>query len=454
MLRATNAAMGLRALNLERPTLNVVDLITCQGALASGPEPWTVSGTYATIAYDNTVTPVRGTNSLLITAITNAATATLTYDTDVNIRGGLSFQIMCENAPTTLSRVELRFHEDTGGTAYNYFYCYYDGQRTNNMSTTNTWYTVHVPLIAAKASGTPTAWTNLVADKVVRRIKVLVTPKTDATCKVWIGSMQAVSASKAICLVRFDDGIDDQYDVALPIMETYRIRGAFHVNATNMGGLFVTADQWKEMAALGHAIGNHTMSGLTIATATEAQRDYEVVMGNKRLQSLVGVTAKSFVYPGNNGHAAGMADWMSSLGLHNIAWASAWRNLTGNQEPGYSTCYIVYPINGQGLVIPIDWQNLPHVAGYSYPGYDETGALLLGYLESAIVHKNFISFYTHGITVSPTSNDTYTSTFTTVMAYLAAQRDAGNLWIPTPQEYYDWAVAENAKINPSINWLH
>lgn len=456
LLNKTAGVDALRTLERDLPELQVTDLITAQGNITTGPEPWTIiSGTYAAMSADTTVTPVRGTQSLKFTAITNTATFELTFPfTNKIARTGFSFQIMSDDS-TKIERLQLQFYPDTSGSAYHYFYPYYNGQKTNNMSTTNTWYTVHMPLMGPKTSGTLTLWTNATPTAAIRRIRVVLQPRTDQEAHVWLGSMQSVSASKAIVLLRFDDGVISQYTNALNILGTYRLPAFFSLNSTNIDRVaaFMTWEQVRALRAAGHEIGNHTMMGLTLATATTAQREYEVVVNNSIIASQIDQHSLTFVYPGNNGQAAGMADWMSSLGLHKIAYSIAWRTLLGNSSAGYNSCYIVFPISGCGLPIPVDWQSINAQAIGSYTGSDESGDEIMQHIQNCIDHRAYGSYYAHGVRSDPTSNDTFSSTYARICAFLRDEVDAGRVWVTTPTEYYKWAVDANSRVSPSINWL-
>lgn len=121
-------------------------------------------------------------------------------------------------------------------------------------------------------------------------------------------------------LITFDDGDVDVYENAFPIMEQFGFKGAFYLVSNYVGQPnYITVDQVKEMAAAGWEIGSHTMNHMDLVLFPEYQRR-EVVESKEQLESLLGVSVKTFAYPfGKSGSAAidyvHFAGYIAGMGL-------------------------------------------------------------------------------------------------------------------------------------------
>ena len=111
--------------------------------------------------------------------------------------------------------------------------------------------------------------------------------------------------------ITFDDGYLDNFEVAAPILQKYRLPATFFVTTGFLGTSIVapwdaslpTAPRWmdwthaRELLALGFEIGNHSDTHLNMATSTpEVIRD-DLSESREKLKREVGVTAQLFAYP-------------------------------------------------------------------------------------------------------------------------------------------------------------
>ncbi len=103
----------------------------------------------------------------------------------------------------------------------------------------------------------------------------------------------------------FDDGRDSQLDVAVPILETHRLRATFFVLPVPVSR---RQAEWQGLVERGHEIGNHTVSHPCSAnfgfSRTNALEDYslermeaEIDQASERIDQLLGVRPESFAYP-------------------------------------------------------------------------------------------------------------------------------------------------------------
>lgn len=105
----------------------------------------------------------------------------------------------------------------------------------------------------------------------------------------------------------FDDGTDNQLDVALPLLDQHGLRATFYLHARDHLW-HQRRERWQAVAAAGHEIGNHTLShwcpdnltrrpgGLEERTLAEVEAD--LLAAQARLQQLAPQQgAWTFAYP-------------------------------------------------------------------------------------------------------------------------------------------------------------
>ena len=154
------------------------------------------------------------------------------------------------------------------------------------------------------------------------------------------GALTSTPTDVNLACVTFDDGIRDNYECALPILEAFGIKGTFFVVSGLLGksppSRFghrprMTASQVLECSALGHEIGAHTVNHvkLTDVPLEIAQREIE---GSKRfLEDLLGTAVESFAYP-RGAHTDATKNLVASLGFK---FAAATREGIVEREPDW-----------------------------------------------------------------------------------------------------------------------
>ncbi len=101
-------------------------------------------------------------------------------------------------------------------------------------------------------------------------------------------------------MVTFDDGWENQYEYARPILEKYKIRATFYVFTNPIGRdkRFMTWDQLRQLLAEGMTIGSHTRSHPYLTRLADEKALIDEIDGSKkRLEEELGVTVNSFCYP-------------------------------------------------------------------------------------------------------------------------------------------------------------
>ena len=99
-------------------------------------------------------------------------------------------------------------------------------------------------------------------------------------------------------VVTLDDGDADAYTTAAPILEGLRMRGTFYIVAGRDGaGGVMTNSQVADLAARGHAIGNHTLDHDNLRKLDAVELRHEIEGAQVVLQHVLGYRPRTFAYP-------------------------------------------------------------------------------------------------------------------------------------------------------------
>lgn len=118
---------------------------------------------------------------------------------------------------------------------------------------------------------------------------------------------------KAAITYTFDDGLRSQYTKALPVLENLGLKATFFIvpgltpNVTEDARRKRIADwgsiswnEWVEVAAMGHEIGNHSFEHKNLAKESELEINRQVNEAQQLIKEKLGITALSFCYPYNS----------------------------------------------------------------------------------------------------------------------------------------------------------
>lgn len=101
---------------------------------------------------------------------------------------------------------------------------------------------------------------------------------------------------KALVLT-FDDGYDDNYLYAKPILEKYGFSATFFIISNKIGQAeYMDEDQVKELSK-NHEIGSHSYSHPSMVKLSDYYLERELKQSKEDLQKLIGRDVKSFCYP-------------------------------------------------------------------------------------------------------------------------------------------------------------
>lgn len=101
-------------------------------------------------------------------------------------------------------------------------------------------------------------------------------------------------------VITFDDGVDDQYINAFPILKKFGYTATFFIKLNNVGpdkgGMTYT--MLRNLKKAGMTIGSHSMNHDNMANMSKSQLDYELDQSKKILESQLKTTVNYFSYPG------------------------------------------------------------------------------------------------------------------------------------------------------------
>src|SRR5271157_4414003 len=103
--------------------------------------------------------------------------------------------------------------------------------------------------------------------------------------------------TQGVVTIAFDDGNQDQFDSAYPLMQSYGFVGTYYIITSIVGtGGYMNVSELQTLQASGNEIGSHSVDHPDFATLTDAQINAECSQSQQFLQSN-GFSATDFAYP-------------------------------------------------------------------------------------------------------------------------------------------------------------
>lgn len=160
-------------------------------------------------------------------------------------------------------------------------------------------------------------------------------------------------AKKSIVLT-FDDGYEDFYTDAFPILKKYNFKATIYIIVDFIGRHgFLNEKEIKEIAQSGLVeIGSHTLNHYYLKKAPKAVAQEEIFLSKSKLESLFGIKVDTFAYP------------FGALDEQSIELV---------KEASYSAAVSVAPGN---VLTPVNLFYLPRIRAGNI-----TGPNMIGYLE-------------------------------------------------------------------------
>jgi peptidoglycan/xylan/chitin deacetylase (PgdA/CDA1 family) len=103
--------------------------------------------------------------------------------------------------------------------------------------------------------------------------------------------------AKALALT-FDDGYEDAFTTALPVLQRYGFTATFYIISGFVGQPGYMS--WEQLAALrdsGMEIGAHTIDHYDLTTLDPAESERQIVQSKIDLEHQLGISIVSFCYP-------------------------------------------------------------------------------------------------------------------------------------------------------------
>lgn len=108
--------------------------------------------------------------------------------------------------------------------------------------------------------------------------------------------MTYTNPTQKTVMLTFDDGVENQYTNAYPILKRYNLTGVFYIISQRSG---ITTTQRKEMSDNGMVIDSHSATHIDLTKTTDPQQlSTEIISSKYQLQSNTGKTVYSMAYPG------------------------------------------------------------------------------------------------------------------------------------------------------------
>ena len=115
---------------------------------------------------------------------------------------------------------------------------------------------------------------------------------------------------KKIVAITFDDGYQDNYRYAMPILQEFGFLATIFCLSGKIGGVsdwtedpvwkghpLLDAHQMRELSSMGLEIGSHTRTHADLSRVSSENARDEIVHSKTDLEDLLGVPVRSFCYP-------------------------------------------------------------------------------------------------------------------------------------------------------------
>lgn len=101
-------------------------------------------------------------------------------------------------------------------------------------------------------------------------------------------------------LITFDDGYQDTYTEAYPILKKYNFTATVFLVTDYVGNSsrYITWEQVKEMHNNGFTFGSHTLSHVSLSKITNEEAEYQLVKSREAIEWRIKKPVKYFAHPG------------------------------------------------------------------------------------------------------------------------------------------------------------
>ena len=122
---------------------------------------------------------------------------------------------------------------------------------------------------------------------------------TSLTMQQYAGFLAGAPVPRKSILITFDDGYQDNYDNAYPILRKYGLKGTVFVVTSFLGTRkgYLTWDECREMEKNGMTVASHTVDHKSMTDLTNDQLRAELVESKKKAEAELGHEVKYMAYP-------------------------------------------------------------------------------------------------------------------------------------------------------------
>jgi peptidoglycan/xylan/chitin deacetylase (PgdA/CDA1 family) len=107
-----------------------------------------------------------------------------------------------------------------------------------------------------------------------------------------------IDKTKKPIIITFDDGYDDAYTQAYPILKKHNMIGVFYIISGQIGqSERMTSNQIAEIDKTGMVIGSHSKNHLDLTSISSTQLNSQLLDSKSTLQLLLGHPVFDFCYP-------------------------------------------------------------------------------------------------------------------------------------------------------------
>ena len=139
--------------------------------------------------------------------------------------------------------------------------------------------------------------------------------------------VSGVPLPKKTMVITIDDGRDDGYTYALPILQKLHFVATYYVITGRIGkARYLTVTQLRSMATMGMEIGNHTLHHSGVSGRSDTYYLDEVRAAQQQLTAWLGTPPATFAYPFGL-HPTGLIKAVSDVGLR-----LAFTTISGHSE--------------------------------------------------------------------------------------------------------------------------
>ena len=121
--------------------------------------------------------------------------------------------------------------------------------------------------------------------------------KADGFQPATVSQIAAGQGTASSLALTFDDGYEDFYTEAYPLLQKYGWTATVYIISGKIGGSYMTWDQIRDLANHGYEVGAHTVDHINLSTATESQQRHQIFDSKSTIEKEIGRPIYAFCYP-------------------------------------------------------------------------------------------------------------------------------------------------------------